>query len=196
MDSNYREHTALNHKLGIKTVVNSKEHEEIHQSDGINTKLLIVQDDVMTQFWNRGLIETRNWNWILVGLRFPFEIVYMLAPMNESQFWSLVVFSLMSTVMIAMQIASYKVKSTATKEGLIYFVLCLLNVRTSLVFLDFEEVKHHLDDPDQIGRKTHFDWAQDIQAITSLQVVNLIMLFNFSRTRFHKIVILFNLVFI
>jgi len=42
---------------------------------------------------------------------------------------------------------------------LIYVVLVLLNIRVSLVFVDFEEVKHHLDHPGELGRKSHFDWA-------------------------------------
>ena len=183
MDYNRNEHTALNHSLGIETKVSKENHDLMKSAEGVNPKLLIVQDDVMTHFWDRGCIETRNWNWIMLSIRFPFEVAYVMSPMNQSQFYTLVAYTSLSVILIAMQIASYKVKSMVKKELLINVVLFLLNIRISLVFLDYEEVKHLLDDPEQPGRKSHFDWAQDIQAITSLQVVNLLMMSQyFNRT--------------
>ena len=156
---NRAQHTALNHSLGIQTLVSSQEHEDLLDAPGVNPKLLLVQEDVTEQFWTRGYQETRNWCWILIGLRFPFEVAYMLNPMNESQFWTLLAFSSLSSLLIVLQFASYKVKSKANKGLLIYIVLCLMNVRVSLVFLDLEEVKHLVDDPERPGRKNHFDWA-------------------------------------
>jgi len=73
----------------------------------------------------------------------------------------------------------------------------MLNVRVSLVFLDFEEVKHHVDNPLETGRKSHFEWAQDLQAITSLQVVNLLMMIQyFAQTKVQKALLIVNMMFI
>jgi len=76
------EHTALNHSLGIKTTVSTEQQDFLEEADGVNPKLLIVQDDMMTQYVNRGSLDTRNWNWIMLSIRFPFEIVFILSPMN------------------------------------------------------------------------------------------------------------------